>query len=180
MTPRFEIVEAKPFHCGQMARLLRREHAITIERAGVSPHREMRFCFDQSPWRRAWLIDGRLAALGGVMGTMASASGTIWLAISEEATRFPIEIVKEARRQLDEIVQIKHEVMTTVVFGDDAARRLAIFLGFHVQDNGPGAPAYSKASRRMLSRFVDTYEERIVSVGKVRAVLMGYHRCEEA
>jgi hypothetical protein len=178
MSARFEVVEAKAWHCGAMARLLRKEHAIVIERAGLNAHRELRACFDQSAFRRVWLIDGRLAALGGVIGTSMNASGMVWLALSQEATRHPIAIVKEARRQLDTLMLTKQEVMTTVVFGDEAARRLAIFLGFHVEHDGMGAPAQSRQSRRMMSQFVEKHEERIVDIGKVRAALMGYHRIE--
>ncbi len=175
MTARFEIIDAKPWHCGVMARVLRDEHKKVVERAGASAHRLLRECFDQSPFRRAWLIDGELAALGGVMGTIVSPSGTVWLALSQKATRYPIAIIKEARRQLAEILSVRREIVTTIVFGDDAARRLAIFLNFHVSHDQFGGAAYSKAERQWLYKFVETCDERIVSVGDVRGVIMGYH-----
>ena len=181
MSPRFEIVEARPWHAGQMARALRREHMEVTARLGVNVHRELLDCFGQSSaFRKAWLIDGKLAALGGVMGTMASATGVLWLAMSDQATRYPIAIVKEARRQLDNLMFTKRELMTTIVFGDEAAKRLAIFLRFHIAHDGIGAPAYSRQSRRLLSTFVETYDERIVAIGNVRAVVMGYHDIEAA
>lgn len=175
---KFEIVEAKPWHCGAMARMLRHRHLAIVEQAGVNVHRELRQCFDASAFRRAWLIDGELAAIGGVMGTLASPTGTIWLALSERATRYPLAIVKEARRQIADIMATRQQILTSIVFGDDAARRLAIFLNFHVAHDGVGDAAYSRAARKALSQAVETYDERIVSFGGVRAVIMGY-RAEE-
>lgn len=180
MSPRFEIVEAKRHHCGQMSRALRREHFLAIFPSGTNIHAELLGCFDQSSFRKAWLMDGKLAGLGGVIGTLASPSGMIWLALSEAATRYPLAIVKEARRQLDGLMGVRRELTTTVVIGDGAAIRLAVFLGFHVAHEGPGAPALSRQSRRLLNGFVETYDERILTVGKVRAVLMGYHDLEVA
>ena len=171
----FEVVEAKAWHCGLMARKIRSHHATMIEEAGANAHRELRACFDQSAFRRSWLIDGKVEGIGGVIGGVLNPTGMIWLALSNEATRYPIAIVKEARRQLDDLMQVKKEVMTTIVFGDDAARRLAVFLGFHVAHDGVGDRAWSRAGRKALSEVMEKYDERIVSVGKIRAVLMGYH-----
>ena len=89
MSPRFEVIEAKRFHCGMMTRIMRRSYLTMMAQAGADPHRELRACFDQSAFRKAWMIDGRLAALGGVIGTLASGDGMVWLALSEEATRRP-------------------------------------------------------------------------------------------
>ena len=126
MTPRFEIVDAKRYHCGQMARMLRAEHQRIAAGTGTNLHKELVSCFDQSSFRKAWLINGNLAAVGGVMGTLASPSGHIWLAMTDEATDYPGRIVREARRQLAELMKTKQEVMTTILLDDDAARRLAV------------------------------------------------------
>jgi hypothetical protein len=154
MSPRFEIIEAKPFHCGAMSRLLRRDHAALLERRRDNIHRELRACFDQSAFRRAWLIDGRLAALGGVTGTELSADGMLWLALTQGATRHPKAIVVEARRQLDGLMQVKRRLSAAIFGDDDAAARLAIFLGFTVDGASSPAPAASRAGRRLLEREV--------------------------
>ena len=54
--------------------------------------------------RKAWLIDGKLSALGGVTGSKMSSTGFVWLALSSAAMKYPIQIVKTARAQLDEII----------------------------------------------------------------------------
>lgn len=175
MSPHFEIVEAKPWHCGQMLRILRAEHRNALAKIGSNPHAELRRQFAESSFRKAWLIDGKLAALGGVNGMMLSGWGFIWLVLSEQARRYPIAIVKEARRQLDEIMIAKRELSTTILPDDAAARRLAIYLGFHVADEGPGAPAYCRRARRELFDVIDTTPDARIPLGAGFVFAMGYH-----
>jgi hypothetical protein len=171
----FRIIDAKPYHCGQMCRVLRYEHQMAISRIGIDSHRELRGLFDQSSIRRAWLIDGKLGALGGVSGTKLSPYGFVWLALTQAASHYRVAIVKEAKKQLAEIMTIKRELATTIIAGDDAARRLAIFLGFHVADDGPGQPASSRFARRDLERFIASNPECRIPLGDSYAVAMGYH-----
>ena len=107
MSPRFEIIEAKTRHCGQITRRLRAEHTLALSRTGARTHDELRQCFMDSATRRAWLIDGELSALGGVTGPLMSPYGYVWLAISEKARRYPIQIIQTARAQLSEIMLTK-------------------------------------------------------------------------
>lgn len=179
MPSTFQVIEAKPFMCGRMARLLRLEHQEGALRIGLDAHRGLRTTFDKSYYRKAWLIDEDLAALGGVQGTIMSPSGFIWLALSQKATRYPIAIVKEARRQLDEIMKTKLELHTTIIGGDEAAKRLVAFLGFHVADHGPGAPAETRYGRKRLIDHIDHEPALRIPFGSGYAVMVGFHRMEE-
>ena len=133
---RFEIVEARLHHCGQMARLMRREQREAIARAGYDPHHELRSRFDSSSVCRALLIDGRLAALGGIVGTLLSPHGSVWVVLAEWASRaHPLTLARIAARQLDRIMQTYTEVASVLVGEDEPAHRLAVSLGFSV-----GAP----------------------------------------
>jgi hypothetical protein len=127
---RFEIVEGMPWHCGQMVRILRQEHQKAVAMIGFNSHRELRAHFDESSFRRAWFIDGKLAAIGGVTGPELAAEGFVWLAFSQAATRYPVAIIKEARRQIELLSHTKRVLVCSLVEGDEAAERLAIFLGF--------------------------------------------------
>lgn len=125
-----QIVEAKPYHLGRILRRLRDEHRAGLIATGVNAHRELRDMFAASSFRYAWLVDGQLAAVGGVTGSMLSSAGQVWLAVAEDATRFPLAMVKEARRQLARILASKTELTTTILCGDKTSRRFAAFLGF--------------------------------------------------
>ena len=133
MSANFEIVEAKPHHVGAILHNMRRGHLASMLAVGFdkrSMHKTVRIYFDDSSFRRAWMIDGKLAGLGGVRGTTISPKGFIWLILSEEATLYPIEIVKEARRQMNAIMLTKRKLETIVVESDQIAMRFARFMGF--------------------------------------------------
>ena len=132
-----------------MSRIMRHEQKDCVLQLGVNIHRQLRGVFHDSPaFRRAWLIDGELAGLGGVIGSLASGSGYVWLALSQEATRYPKAMVREARLQLDELMQTRRRLETSIVEGDVAAMRFAQHLGFRV-DN---APTYEGTVAMILKR----------------------------
>lgn len=172
---KFQVIEASARHCGQMSRLLRDEHRDAIARVGVNTHRELRASFDDSYFRRAWLIDGKLAGLGGVRGTTLSPLGFVWLTLSNEALKYPLEIVREARWQMRFVLTTKTEVYTTILDHDETAKRFAVFMGFHVADEGPGACAWSRDGRQRLVKYISGEYPRRVPFGDSHVVAMGYH-----
>jgi hypothetical protein len=180
MTTRFEIIEAKPWHCGAMTRMLRLEHQKAVAMIGIDSHRELRGRFDDSTFRRAWMIDGKLAALGGVTGSRLSSIGYIWLAFSSASTKYPIEMVKESRRQMAAIMTVKRRIYTTILDGDTAAKRFAIFLGFVPADDEMQRPAASRFGRAELNRRFDTNSEARIPIGASFAVAMAYRAQESA
>lgn len=179
--PTFQIIPARPWHCGQMCRLLRSAHREAVTAIGVDAHRELRDRFEASAFRRAWLVDGKLGALGGVMGSPLATAGFIWLALAEDARKYPLAIVKEARRQLDLIMVTKRELATTVLQDDEPAMRLAVFLGFHVDHSPEGGPAVSRQGRRRLVNYIDRYPDcRLQAANGGTVIAMGYHHEEAA
>lgn len=172
--PDFTIIDAKPFHCGQMVRLLRREHQQVIARIGIDSHRELRARFDSSTFKRAWLIDGKLGALGGVTGGRLSTQGYIWLALAHSALKYPLAIIREARRQLDDIMVTKRDLVTTILEGDEASKRFAIFLGFVPLGDEWINRAESRFGRRDVARKFDNMGESRVQIGNGYAVAMTF------
>jgi len=133
----FRVIEAREHHCGAIVRRLREGQRTALIGLGVNPHREIRTNFDTSAFRRAWMVDGRLGALFGVTGPLLAARGYCWLAMSHEGTKYPVEIVKETRRQFGAIMQTKRELYTTLLPEDGAALRFADFLGFEQAHTAP-------------------------------------------
>lgn len=152
MSPLFEIVEGKTQHCGLMVRRLRQDHREAVARLGVNTHRELRRAFDDSSYRRALLIDGQLAGLGGVQGSALSSTGVIWLAFSQEATRYPHHLAKICRRQLAMILTVKHELSTFILPADEASFRFAKFMGFQMLRNSPVDIGEGKAIPMVIRR----------------------------
>lgn len=130
---KIEIVEARPFHCGQIARSVRPSQSLGARARGVDVHREIHARFSASAYRRACLLDGRLAALGGVMGTALESDGLIWLAIAEWATKRPRALLEAARAALDDLDRTKHRLGTLILIEDAPSFRFALRLGFVVR-----------------------------------------------
>ncbi len=176
-TPRFQIIPAKPWHCGAMVRRLRIEHRMAVAKLGLDSHRELSDRFGQSAFRRALLIDGHLEALGGVTGSLLSGEGYVWLALSQCAARYPLALVREARAQLEQIMVTKRVLVTSVLDDDIAAKRFAIFLGFVPALPGglaAASPAVSRAGRRTLARWLDEDDEARIPLGIGSAQALAY------
>lgn len=177
--PDFTLIEGKAWHCGAIARRLRMEHYRNLVMAGMDIHRELRSTFDASSYSRTWLIDGRISGMGGIVGADIAATGYVWIAVTEAARKYPFEIIRTVRRELDAVMKIKRELACIVLPGDEAACRFAAFMGFHVAHQGPGSPAYSRFGRRNLVRHVRTSPDLHMPFGKASCVPMGYHRASE-
>ena len=138
MSPRFEIQDAKVWHCGMMARKLREETRDALRRFDARAHQELRDLFNQSAWKKVWLIDGELGALGGVTGPTLAGGGTVWLAFSKLATRYPKAMAIEAKRQIEILSEHKRELSIAILPDDPASLRFALYLGFSCE-NLPGS-----------------------------------------
>lgn len=179
----YDIVEAQPWHCGAMSRMLRHEHQKVLATIGLRTHHELRGAFDESSFRRACLVDGKLVALWGVTGPLASAFGLVWLAFSNAILKkYPLTIIKEARSQIADMLLTKRKLFCTILEGDEAAARFAIFLGFVPEVDGVHnhlPPAETRYGRKQVAdQLRETEWLRLCSGGRVH--LMAYGQMEAA
>ena len=147
---------------------------MAVAKLGLDSHRELAGRFGQSAFRRAFLIDGVLEGLGGVTGSMLSSEGYVWLALSNKAARHPLVLVREASRQLAEIMVTKRLLMTSLLEDDFAAKRFAIFLGFVVADDARAKPAVSRPGRRAAFARIEGDHEARFPLGLGSAVALVY------
>jgi hypothetical protein len=175
MSPRFEIIPAKRYHCGQISRRLRPQQREALERTGASMHHRLIHLFNLSEFKRTWMIDGEIGALFGVTGGWLEPCGYVWLVISNKGAEYPVAFLRETRRQLDAMMASKRVLETTVIDGHDEALRLAAFLGFYVGPPAtPGAPAFSSRGRRRLVLELKTNPDLLIPTGLGLGIQMGY------
>jgi len=170
----FEVVEAKPWQCGQMARILRIEHQAEIAKTGLEIHRELRRTFEESFYRRALLRDGQLIALGGCAGDSISTFGYVWLAVSNEARKYPLAIMRHVRAEIDRMMVMKRELMATVLAKDDAAVRTAVFLGFYPGRCEPFGN-HTRLARATLRRTLENDTNLRLPCGETYHIALIYH-----
>lgn len=167
-----EVIEAERAHVVSIFGRLRHGHMGCLNETGLdrrTARREFLKVFDDSAFRRAWVVDGKLAGVGGVTGSLLSPHGFVWLALSEDVIRFPLAIIRESRRQLGEIMATKTELATTILANDEVALRFSAFLGFHAKHD------VGLRSWRDHLLELQTKTERI-PVEKGFAIAVGYHR----
>jgi hypothetical protein len=128
--PRIEIGEARLHHCGQMARSLRAPTREGMAALGFQTHRELRKCVEASSEPRAAFVDGKLAAMWGMSGSLLDPEGYVWLAVNDVATQYPVRLVREAMRGVDGFLKSKQILWTRILGSDAASQRFARRLGF--------------------------------------------------
>lgn len=170
-----EIREARPQDIGRFVRRMRREHAQALATKGISVHHAMRLTYYASFLSRVAFLGGEPFAIWGCVGHFLSPFGLVWLVTTEMGTKHPLLLVKETRRQLNEMMVTKAQLLTTVADGDEAAMRFAAFLGFHVSHEIEGRPAFSRAGRHRLVKHATEVPDYRLPLGTGFAVRMGYH-----
>jgi len=149
-----ELVDARPHHCGQIARRLRRDHAAVLVRMGVSAHRDLRQRFDASAYRKAWLVDGKLMAVGGIEGPLGSGDGWGWMAFAEDIGLASNHVARMILRELDRAFLVKQSIRTFVLKDDEASLRFAYFLGFRAEKTEirHGVPVMTMVAERQIRK----------------------------
>lgn len=101
MTRNWKIVECDPCHLRAVARALRAGDAAELAAYGEgSPMRVVWKSWRASIIRKAMLIDGEPAVIGGVVGSMLGAEGMPWLLTTSAVERAPIAFVRAARQEV--------------------------------------------------------------------------------
>jgi len=136
-TPRYQIIEARHEHVWKLARRLREEDRVFAAAAGFAPRDLLFRMWRDSPYRRAAIIDGRVAALWGCYGTLLSPTAEAWLMTGPEVERLPIASIKEARRELATMLENKVELLTAVEARSQRAIGFARILGFKLEPPQP-------------------------------------------
>lgn len=177
----YAIESAQPWHIGQILRRIRKNHLTAINATlGRNAHVELKTMFEASAsFRRVAIVDGRLLAMWGVTGSLLNHGGHVWLILTQEATQYPLAIIKEAKRQIQEMMITRDELATTVLDSDFDACNFAAFLGFHVHHNSDvGDRAYTRLTRYRLVNLLTQEGPWRVPIGRLgqgKASMMGYH-----
>jgi hypothetical protein len=131
---KYEVIDAKPHHVGAILRRMRSGNKAALLSIGVNLHRDLSLVFGDSYFCKAWLADGKLAAVCGLMGMSAESSVHVWVVFSEDAVINHAKMVaKEGKRIIEYALGFHREIVTTVPFGDQAAMRYARYCGFETQ-----------------------------------------------
>jgi hypothetical protein len=134
----FSTTVANRASCSEIACAMRGDHLDALCVLGLDPLHEAVVAFDQTPHPIAWLIDDKLAAMGGVAAApWLSPHGICWMVVSESATRFARALLTEVRRQLDAAQELYPLIVAPLCPADKKSLRFAAHLGFAVEHAYP-------------------------------------------
>lgn len=132
----YMIVDAEAEHVKMLCASLRSDDLDEISRFGVSPRRGLWRSFRVSLLRRAAFVDGEIAAMWGVGGTVLGSEGIVWLMTSDAIERAPFAFVREARSEVATMLQIWPRLVGMVSPDYARAVKFLSLLGFSIIPNG--------------------------------------------
>lgn len=164
-----EIVPTKAIHIRPLAMKWRNTAQIGVMHHGYNPRRALHDAVIKSHFCRTALVDGKPEAMWGLMGPMLSEHALVWLAMSDQVTRFPKLVFTEARRQLEAMGQCYAELATTVLPEDRAAIAFAVALGFHDRHDDE-----TKSRKQRMAELLTDPRHRLV-LGDKYVIALGWH-----
>lgn len=135
MLPRYEIVEARLEHLRALIPLLRDGDRAEVEVTSI-PARHLLFgLWRSSLVRRAALVDGEVAAVWGMSGSLAASEASVYLLTGRAIERIPLAFYREARRELRAMLETRRSLVCDVLADYTRAVRFFEMLGFEI--DGP-------------------------------------------
>lgn len=144
----YVIVPAERVHIPLMVRHLRAQDLEEVTCLGLSPRRALRDSFKTSLFRRSAFVDGEIAAMWGVSGGIIDNFGVPWLLTTPAIERVPLAFIKEARREVFEIMETKQRIENYVLASYTRAIRFLMLMGFEI-----GEPARIGPDQTLFRRF---------------------------
>lgn len=145
---RCEVVPARIEHVYALAATLRDDDRDEIEAAGLDVRRTLRESFRDSILRYTALVDGEIAAMWGLGGSMIAEVGYPWLLTAPPSERLPQTYVKLAARNVAMMQSYRPRLENHVAARYQRAIRFVKLLGFTVE---PAAPYGAKGA--LFHRF---------------------------
>lgn len=116
--------------CSRLAANLRAADRAEVQAAGMSSYKAVGKAFRSGIMTRTAFVDGEIAAMWGLGGTLLSDVGHPWLLTTAAVERIPVTFLKVARRELAAMVVTRRLLRNWVAADYAGAVRLLEVLGF--------------------------------------------------
>lgn len=136
----WHIVASEPQHVNMLVAGLRENDAREITCAGYRVKRAIWQSYRTSLLRRSAFVDGEIAAMWGIGAAPLDRSGRPWLMTTGAIEKLPLTYLKQARREVREMLDC-YPVLYNWVHADyTAAVRFLRMLGFTLEKAAPWGP----------------------------------------
>lgn len=132
--PEIDIIPTVPAHLREMANALRPEDEQEILSFGLTKEKALWQSYKYSILRKTALIDGKIAAIWGVSGTLLSNNGRPWLMTTPEVKRIsPLRFTRIYQKEALAMLEIFPQLCNIVETSYTEAIRLLEISGFTVE-----------------------------------------------
>lgn len=128
----YEIMPATLCHLRALAGTMRAADRSEIEATGEKARHVLFRLWRQSSPRRAALVEGELAAVWGCTSPPLLTVGEVWAFTTPAIERVPLAFFRETKREVADLMQTRHALVSGVMDGYDKAIRFFGMVGFKV------------------------------------------------
>lgn len=140
ISPKIEIRPADIADVYALARNLREDDRIEVTEMGLTPITALRTSYRNAIFRRTAFVNGEIAAMWGLGGSMLGAVGYPWLLTAPPIEKAPVAFLREAKREVVLMLRHKSRLENHVLAKYTRACRFLEVLGFALSDPAPCGP----------------------------------------
>lgn len=147
-----EIRNTYPYDLRMMAEAMTADSKDVAERIGMPPLKLLWSSYRNSIICKSGFIDGKLAAIFGISGSMLAETGRPFLIMTPEVKKHPIRVAFIYRRFLKEFQNMFPVLEEWVPIENEDSIRLLELMNFHVSKNEMkvGGQVFRRAERRVV------------------------------
>lgn len=144
------IVNTCPYHLRELAEAMTADSKDVASRLGYTPLKALWHSYRNSLYCKTGLIDGKIAAIWGLSGSMLAEVGKPWLIVSPEVKQSPLRIAFIYRKELNNMLKLFPVLEEWCPADNEPSIRMLELMGFRVDKNITpiGGVEYRKAERR--------------------------------
>lgn len=140
MAATLTLIPATISHVYTLAARLRADDRAEIEAAGFDPRKGLRRMYRSSYRVRTVLVDGEIAAMGGLGGMLLADEGYPWLMTTAAVERHPLAYVRCAQAEVAAALALKRILIGQVMASYARSVRFLALLGFTLDEPLPVGP----------------------------------------
>jgi hypothetical protein len=140
MMPKLDVVPATISHAYALAKCLREDDRSEVEAAGDTARIALRRCFRGSVMAKTAFVDGEIACMWGLAGTMLSDVGHPFLLTGAPVERAPLALIKIGRQEVKKMLWHRAHLYDYVAARYVRAIGLLKLFGFSIGEPVPFGP----------------------------------------
>ena len=133
----YQIVEAKPEHLKQLRDRMRTLDQMEATTVGLTVKRALWRSYKHAIVRKTAFVDGEIACMYGVGGSVLGGIGTPWLLTTPAIEKVPFAFVREGRKEVKRMKEMFPRLEGWVLASYYRACGFIALLGFELDDPTP-------------------------------------------